>query len=715
MIIVYLLVLNNAFLFRISPALSISPPRNYMEASQVGFQGIVLNSHPLVFERLKQITKSFDQRSFADNLIAVYDYVKSLPYSYDRDAWGTGEYWATGPETIQTRRGDCEDHAILLATLIEALYGETYGRDRIPQNLIWVVIGTVKLGPDASDLGCHAWTIINLGALPEDASSRIKSAPRGVAIIDAVIRDIITPKWQEIGETWRRLDLTKLAFKSKPLAMQVFWLGDQYVELESTWASAISEYVNKCYPYTELFVAFNSYQCVYSPDFVPSGRPPIGSGAVINNVAYNREVRVNEVFSIKVTVRNFDLGTLGATLVLVVRSDNREIARQSAYVFRYLWSIHTFSLNVVSTSPGTRECRLELYWDNQGSLQLQDSTEFRISVGSGAVPTITTSVTSGRVTYRFFSLPEDCQREQPSSYESRDLGKIIRIEGVGSYRTPFSLQLTPGVTYIFTSSGAIAWDYYGIGPKQGETIQYTLNELNTEIAAYFATRLTYRFFSLPEDCRGQQPSSNAHKDLGKVIMIEEIGSYRTPFSVQLTPRRTYTFTSSGAVSWDYYTVGWKNGQTVQYTLDEHFDEIAAFFATSRTPSTASTTTGYSTEVIITKSELTLATIAFYLTVVGGKTFVVNVYSTTTESREVTIPVGGTSDFSLLAFGLVVFSIVVCVIALLLRMKKSVRSKPKAFPQTAPPIPVTRTGKFCRHCGAKIPHDSAFCEVCGRKL
>jgi len=370
----------------------------------------------------------------------------------------------------------------------------------------------------------------------------------------------------------------------------------------------------------------------------------------------------------------------------------------------------------VSRNLGVASFRLELYWKDQASLQLQDSTEFAISVVGSAIPATSFTATTQPVTYRFFSLPEECQREQPSSYENRDLGKIIRIEGVGSYRTPFSLQLTPGATYIFTSSGAIAWDYYGIGPKQGETVQYTLDELNTEIAAYFATRLAYKFFSLSEDCRGQQPSSNAHKDLGKVIMIEGIGSYRTPFSVQLTPGRTYTVTSSGAVSWDYYTIGWKNGQTVQYTLDSEYTEIAAFFALRVTETQATSTTSYSTEIIITKSELTLATITFYVTVVGGKTFVVNIYSTTTESKEVTIPSVATSDLSLLAFQVTIFATIVLGVALvLLGIKKSTRSKVSALPQKVSPARPKMTGKFCRHCGTKIPSDSAFCEACGKRL
>lgn len=370
-------------------------PRNYGEASQVGFQGIILNNHPLVLEKLKQIAKSFDQARFADNLVAVYDYVKGLPYYNDGDVYGAGEYWATAPEMIQTRGGDCEDHAILLATLIETLYKETYGT--IPQNLVWVLAGRVKIG---SELAGHSWTIINLSAISSDASSRLRSIPAFRTKIEAVIGDIIRYKGETIREKWVRLDLAQLAPKQKRFALSIFWVGDEYVELESTWGSAISEYYDKAYPYTEVWVAFNSLQYVDSPKFVPSGRPPLGTAAVIKNVAFNREVKVNEASSIRVTVQNFGRGILGADFILIVRSSDREIGRDSAYIPKYIWTIHSFSFNLVSTSPGAKFLRLELCWNNQGSLQLEDSTEFRFLVVDGSTPTTSATQTSARSTMR---------------------------------------------------------------------------------------------------------------------------------------------------------------------------------------------------------------------------------------------------------------------------------------------------------------------------
>jgi len=713
----FLLVLIVAIFVQLSPTRSVSTPRNYSEASSVGFQGIVLNEDPLVLGKLSQLVDSFDQRKLADNLMAIYNYVKGLPYKRDRDVHGVDDFWQTGPETIQLGGGDCEDHAILLATLIEALYKKTCGS--IPQNLVWILAGEVRVG---SGWGGHAWAIINLSALSTDASLKIRNIPPFRTRVEAIIGDIIRYRGETIKEIRVELDLARLAAKEKPYSLSVFWIGDEYVELESTWGSAISEYYDKAYPYTDVWVAFNSIQHVDSPQFVPSGRPLIGSTAVIRNVAFNREVKARDPTIVLVTVQNFGQGVLGADFVLIVKSGDQEIARDSAYVLKYVWVTHTFFFSLTFTSPGMKYLKLELYWNNRGSLQLQDRTEFRITVVSSFVPTTSTSLTTisspttQPMTYRFFSLPEDCQRQQPSTNIGKDLRKTIRIEGVGTYQTPFSLQLSSGVTYVFSCSGAVSWDYYGIGPKEGETVQYTLNDLNTEIAAFFVTRLAYRFFSLPDNYRGQQPSDNAHKDLGKIITIEEVGSYRTPFSVQLSPGRTYTFTCLGAVSWDYYTIGWKNGQTVQYTLDQEFREIAVFFATFTTSSVRTTAT---TQASTTPSPLTitLETQVISATTSGSYVLMVMIMGGQTRTMWTMSTLGipsygpGSAQFSSWLIYLIAF---ICVVLLAVLLKRSVDKGPRGHQQFSS-LPRVVKGRNCRFCGASIPPDSTFCKDCGRKL
>jgi ribosomal protein L40E len=47
-------------------------------------------------------------------------------------------------------------------------------------------------------------------------------------------------------------------------------------------------------------------------------------------------------------------------------------------------------------------------------------------------------------------------------------------------------------------------------------------------------------------------------------------------------------------------------------------------------------------------------------------------------------------------------------------KEEIPTKP-SVQDLKPSVQTETVSKFCRHCGAKIPHDSAFCEACGMKL
>jgi transglutaminase-like putative cysteine protease len=86
------------------------------------------------------------------NWIALRDWVgNSITYKYDSNVHGVDEYWQLPKETIELRTGDCEDHAILLCSLLRA--------DGWSPNDVYVVIGK-----DGNGEG-HAWVKINLGIL----------------------------------------------------------------------------------------------------------------------------------------------------------------------------------------------------------------------------------------------------------------------------------------------------------------------------------------------------------------------------------------------------------------------------------------------------------------------------------------------------------------------------------------------------------------------
>jgi hypothetical protein len=151
---------------------------------------------------------TIDQEHYSDNLFAIYDYVRSIPYKYDTEAQSVRDYWQIASETIQLGHGDCEDHAILLETLMEALYRETYGW--IPENLAWVVVGEVNA---ITATGGHAWTIVNEGLLPQGTVEKINNVPIIKDQIEVIVGDIARTLG-EISTTISRLDLNALPGKS---------------------------------------------------------------------------------------------------------------------------------------------------------------------------------------------------------------------------------------------------------------------------------------------------------------------------------------------------------------------------------------------------------------------------------------------------------------------------------------------------------------------
>lgn len=46
---------------------------------------------------------------------------RSITYGEDREIWGASDYWATAEETLDLRRGDCEDLAILKYQMLLAM------------------------------------------------------------------------------------------------------------------------------------------------------------------------------------------------------------------------------------------------------------------------------------------------------------------------------------------------------------------------------------------------------------------------------------------------------------------------------------------------------------------------------------------------------------------------------------------------------------------
>jgi len=69
---------------------------------------------------------------------------REITYAHD-----SGEYWKLPRETIADGRGDCEDQAILLCSLLRAA-----GYD---ENSAFVIVGTLEQGGESAG---HAWVRI---------------------------------------------------------------------------------------------------------------------------------------------------------------------------------------------------------------------------------------------------------------------------------------------------------------------------------------------------------------------------------------------------------------------------------------------------------------------------------------------------------------------------------------------------------------------------
>ena len=220
-----------------------------------------------VQERLSQLTNNdYSEEKFGRNLKEVYYYVTDIKYEYDINKWGVPDYWQTSDQTIEDGTGDCEDHAILLQSLIEGLLLKTYGY--IPNETAYVIVGCVDTDHDGKQDGCHAWNIIEASKLPKQAYTLSivdvdrKEVPKTMNVIvdDVTINNSIPNPRNVIYEPHK--DYTK----TKGLVI-AYWKGRKWVELESTWGMPLSYYEDKGYPYISVYRAFNSQENYLYPDF----------------------------------------------------------------------------------------------------------------------------------------------------------------------------------------------------------------------------------------------------------------------------------------------------------------------------------------------------------------------------------------------------------------------------------------------------------------
>ena len=100
-------------------------------------------------KELQEIVKPWLNLSDDEKAYKCQEYVFSnIRYTSDKSNYGLPEYWAYPQETLKTKKGDCDDGAILIANLMLAS-GIPYWKIRINAGNVY--------NYQAKPLGGHAW------------------------------------------------------------------------------------------------------------------------------------------------------------------------------------------------------------------------------------------------------------------------------------------------------------------------------------------------------------------------------------------------------------------------------------------------------------------------------------------------------------------------------------------------------------------------------
>lgn len=120
---------------------------------------------------------------------------------------------------------------------------------------------------------------------------------------------------------------------------------------------------------------FLSIHPVKAADLLPN------MDAQIKNVEVPNPALIGNAISIDVTVKNYACGIIGADLVVILKNGDVEIARYSAYVFRYFAQVKTFNFKYSIAGPArVEQLTVELYWNNLGKLTLKDTEQLKINI-----------------------------------------------------------------------------------------------------------------------------------------------------------------------------------------------------------------------------------------------------------------------------------------------------------------------------------------------
>lgn len=100
---------------------------------------------------IKELPNTKEAGSFDKRAMLIWDYVaKRIRYVYDKNAHKLPDFWMVPEETLSIKRGDCEDSALLLCSLLLA--------SGISPFCVRAALGTIYNEKDKL-IGGHAWPI----------------------------------------------------------------------------------------------------------------------------------------------------------------------------------------------------------------------------------------------------------------------------------------------------------------------------------------------------------------------------------------------------------------------------------------------------------------------------------------------------------------------------------------------------------------------------
>jgi len=247
---------------------TIEDESQYSEYSNA-FQDKILPNEQIVQEAIERLTSGdYSRDVFITNLNAIHEFVSSIPYRYDDESReGDGregnDYAQSAVETLTEMAGDCEDHAILEQTLIEALYIRTIGY--VPYNKVYVLCGCIDFDNDGEQDGCHCWNAININPTSVVSSRNSQIGSSSSRYITMIVNDI---SYGNIVSNPKEITINLNEIPVSTSRSAATWNNEIWIELEPTWKLPIEEFMMMDYKHTQIWFAVNSKRFEVRPDIV---------------------------------------------------------------------------------------------------------------------------------------------------------------------------------------------------------------------------------------------------------------------------------------------------------------------------------------------------------------------------------------------------------------------------------------------------------------